>query len=165
MRLMRSRSDRMIAGVCGGLGHYFGIDPVIVRLIFLVLTVLTMFVPPLLYVVLWFIMPDEAEIPQHPPALPPDARFDPMTGQPLSPGQPMMGQTVSLRETNAPPPVATPSSRNRTLGIVLLIIGTLLLIDSISDRLMWIFGIDLSSMLLPLLLVGVGIYLLRRKTA
>ncbi len=165
MRLMRSRSDRMIAGVCGGLGYYFGIDPVIVRLIFLVLTVLTVFVAPLLYVVLWLIMPDERVLPGHPPALPPDARFDPMTGEPLSPGQPATGQTVNLQETNTPLPTATPSSRNRTLGMVLLIIGSLILINNISDILVLIFGIDLSSIVFPLLLVGLGVYLLRQKTA
>jgi phage shock protein PspC (stress-responsive transcriptional regulator) len=33
-RLYRSRDDRMIAGVCGGLGEYFDIDPTLVRLIF-----------------------------------------------------------------------------------------------------------------------------------
>ena len=32
-RLYRSRSDRMILGVCGGLGTYFGVDPTLVRVI------------------------------------------------------------------------------------------------------------------------------------
>lgn len=34
-RLYRSRRDRMIGGVCGGLGEYLGIDPTIVRLLFI----------------------------------------------------------------------------------------------------------------------------------
>lgn len=33
-KLYRSNNDRMLAGVCGGLGEYFHIDPVIIRLIF-----------------------------------------------------------------------------------------------------------------------------------
>ena len=33
-RLYRSRDDRMIGGVCGGLGEYFGIDPTLVRILF-----------------------------------------------------------------------------------------------------------------------------------
>ncbi len=37
--LRRSRDDRVIAGVCGGLGRYLGIDPVVVRLAALVLVV------------------------------------------------------------------------------------------------------------------------------
>ena len=36
-RLYRSRHDRLIAGVCGGLGQYFDVDPVLVRLVFVVL--------------------------------------------------------------------------------------------------------------------------------
>ncbi len=38
-RLYRSRSDRIVAGVCGGLGHYFNIDPILVRIGFVALTI------------------------------------------------------------------------------------------------------------------------------
>lgn len=34
-RLYRSRKNRVLSGVCGGIGDYFGIDPVIVRLVFI----------------------------------------------------------------------------------------------------------------------------------
>lgn len=34
-QLFRSRQDRMIGGVCGGLGKYFGIDPTLVRILFI----------------------------------------------------------------------------------------------------------------------------------
>ncbi|HZD79229.1 MAG TPA: PspC domain-containing protein, partial [Actinomycetota bacterium] len=37
--LRRSRSDRVIAGVCGGIGWYLGVDPVLIRIAFVVLTV------------------------------------------------------------------------------------------------------------------------------
>lgn len=37
-KLYRSRTDRYIAGVCGGIGQYFNIDPIIVRIIFIVAT-------------------------------------------------------------------------------------------------------------------------------
>jgi phage shock protein C len=33
-RLYRSKDDRMVAGVCGGIAEYFGIDPTLVRLLF-----------------------------------------------------------------------------------------------------------------------------------
>ncbi|WP_304707747.1 PspC domain-containing protein [uncultured Rikenella sp.] len=54
-RLYRSRKNRMIAGVCGGLAEYFGIDPIIIRLIALVL----LFGGGgfLLYVIGWIIIP------------------------------------------------------------------------------------------------------------
>lgn len=56
-RLYRSRDDRMIAGVCGGLAEYFNVDPVIVRLIALLLLLpggLPGFVP---YVIMWLVVP------------------------------------------------------------------------------------------------------------
>lgn len=164
-RLTRSRTDRMIAGVCGGLGHYFGIDPVIVRLIFVVLAITT-FITPLIYPVLWLIMPQGGQ-PQMPTMpLPPDARFDPMTGEPLPPQTPpAIGQTVNLHQATTPPrQPASSSSRSRTLGFLLLGIGAMVLINNVGDALARIFGVNFSNFLFPILLVGVGVYLLRRKT-
>ena len=40
-RLFRSQSDRMFAGVCGGLGEYFEIDPTLIRLIFVFGAIIT----------------------------------------------------------------------------------------------------------------------------
>lgn len=56
--LRRSRSDRMLGGVCGGLAHYFGVDPVLVRLIFVVIA-LIVGSGLLLYIVLWVLIPLE----------------------------------------------------------------------------------------------------------
>jgi len=55
-RLMRSQRGRKIAGVCAGLGIYFGVDPTIVRLIFAAL-VLAGGSGILLYIILWLTMP------------------------------------------------------------------------------------------------------------
>lgn len=55
-RLYRSRHDRFLGGVCGGLGQYFGIDPVIVRLAFVLL--LTTGIGVLAYLVLWIVVPE-----------------------------------------------------------------------------------------------------------
>lgn len=57
-RLYRSRKDRLIGGVCGGLGAYFAIDPVIVRLVFVVLAVWGG-LGFLGYLILWIIIPPE----------------------------------------------------------------------------------------------------------
>lgn len=57
--LQRSRSDRMIGGVCGGIAHYFGVDSVLVRLIFVVVA-FAVGSGLLLYLVLWVVMPLEA---------------------------------------------------------------------------------------------------------
>ena len=56
-RLMRSDSDKMIAGVCGGLADYFEIDPTIVRLVFAGTFLLGFGSPGLLYLLLWAIVP------------------------------------------------------------------------------------------------------------
>lgn len=56
-RLYRSTTDRKIAGICAGIAEYFGIDPVIVRVI-AVLLLLPGGLPGLLpYVVLWIVVP------------------------------------------------------------------------------------------------------------
>ena len=57
-RLYRSRRDRMIAGVCGGLADYFEIDPTWVRLIFLVFLLLGGSAL-LIYLIMWLIVPLE----------------------------------------------------------------------------------------------------------
>jgi phage shock protein PspC (stress-responsive transcriptional regulator) len=57
-KLFRSRTDKMLAGVCGGLAEYFGIDPVIVRVLWVVIT-LTFLVGLLAYILLWLLAPEE----------------------------------------------------------------------------------------------------------
>ncbi len=57
-KLRRSRTDRMIAGVCGGLGKYFGVDPVIIRLIFIIFA-LARGLGLLAYLLFWIIVPEE----------------------------------------------------------------------------------------------------------
>ena len=95
--------------------------------------------------------------------LPPGARFDPLTGQPLPP--PVMGQTTALHEPEpAPSPHAPPSNRNRTLGLLLMGIGGIILFHNVGQALESIFGIDVSGIIFPILLVGLGVFLLRRRT-
>lgn len=58
-RLYRSRTDRKIAGVCGGLAEYFNVDPVIIRIIAFILLLpggLPGLVP---YLILWIVVPEE----------------------------------------------------------------------------------------------------------
>ena len=59
-RLFRSESDKMIAGVCGGLAAYLDIDPVLVRLGFVVLSIATFGLP--LYIVMAIITPTETAL-------------------------------------------------------------------------------------------------------
>lgn len=57
--LMRSRSNRKIAGVCGGLAEYLGVDATLVRLIFILVAVLPIPGALITYIVAWIVMPLE----------------------------------------------------------------------------------------------------------
>jgi phage shock protein PspC (stress-responsive transcriptional regulator) len=59
-RLLRIRQGRIVAGVCAGLGAYFGVDVNLVRLAFGVLTVFYG-LGILLYLIAWLILPEEGE--------------------------------------------------------------------------------------------------------
>ena len=60
-RLYRSRNDRVIAGVCSGLGHYFNLDPVLIRVLAVIVGFMSFGTLVLLYLVLALIMPLEPE--------------------------------------------------------------------------------------------------------
>lgn len=62
-RLTRSNTDRIIAGVAGGVANYLDIDPTLVRL-GLVLLVLVGGVSPVIYVILWAVLPNENSVNQ-----------------------------------------------------------------------------------------------------
>ncbi len=56
--LVRSRDGRMLAGVCAGVGGYFGIDVTLVRVIWAVLSVMTGGAGVLAYLVAWAVIPE-----------------------------------------------------------------------------------------------------------
>jgi phage shock protein PspC (stress-responsive transcriptional regulator) len=51
----------MIAGVCAGIGNYFGIDANVVRIIFAAVTIFTAGAGALVYLVAWAVLPEEGE--------------------------------------------------------------------------------------------------------
>lgn len=60
--LVRSRTNRKIAGVCAGLAEYFGMDVTLMRLLWAVVAVLSGIVPGIIaYLVAWIVMPEEPE--------------------------------------------------------------------------------------------------------
>jgi phage shock protein PspC (stress-responsive transcriptional regulator) len=59
--LHRSRSNRIIAGVCGGIANWLGWNPTMTRLLYVVLSILSVAFPGILvYIVLWIVMPQAA---------------------------------------------------------------------------------------------------------
>lgn len=58
-RLKRSRKNRMIAGVCGGIAEYFDVDPSIVRIVYVLVSILSIAFPGILvYIIMWIIIPE-----------------------------------------------------------------------------------------------------------
>ncbi len=58
MALQRSAHDVMIGGVCGGIAEWLGWDPTLVRILYVVVSVLSAAFPCLLiYIILWIVMP------------------------------------------------------------------------------------------------------------
>jgi len=100
-RLMRSETDRMIAGVCGGLATYLGVDPVLVRLAFVVL-LLASGVGLVIYGILWLVMPTESRVP-------PEIRI--------------MDEAAS-----DPSAYKTRFGQSATVGIVLILLGAFLML-------------------------------------
>ncbi len=75
-KLYRSRTNRLLGGICGGLGEYFSIDPTVVRLVFVLGALLGFGSFLLLYIIMLFIVPENPSgaptvLPPQPP-LPPE---------------------------------------------------------------------------------------------
>ncbi|MCK5058569.1 MAG: PspC domain-containing protein [Candidatus Aminicenantes bacterium] len=59
-KLKRSKKEKMLAGVCGGLAEYFEMDPTVIRIVYVVVSIISVAFPGILvYLILWFIMPLE----------------------------------------------------------------------------------------------------------
>ncbi|UCC39827.1 MAG: PspC domain-containing protein [Candidatus Aminicenantes bacterium] len=61
-KLHRSQTQKMIGGICGGLGEYFDIDVNLVRLLFVALWLMTALLPmAIFYIIAWIILPEGVE--------------------------------------------------------------------------------------------------------
>ena len=58
-RLYRSKNERMLGGVCAGLGEHFDIDPTVIRLVWAVITVLSIGTGVVVYIIAWILIPEE----------------------------------------------------------------------------------------------------------
>ncbi len=150
-RLHRSRKERMIAGVCGGLAEYFHIDPTIVRLIF-VLLALANGLGVLLYLILWVIMPQEERIGA------PVEEVIKENVQEISKEARRVGEEIksSLGREEGEEKLK-PSSPSRALwaGWILILLGLFFLLRNLG--LLWWFNWE---RLWPLILIAVGVIIL-----
>ncbi len=146
-KLYRSASDRMIAGVCGGLGKYFSVDATLVRLVFLLL----LFLGGggfLLYLILWIVVPDEQQL----GAAPHDVMQ--ANTQEMAQSAREFGKSVGQAVGSSSGDVAQSAARNGPLifAVLLIFLGIWFLLQNL-------LRIDLGQ-LWPVILIVIGLALL-----
>lgn len=156
-RLYKSRKDKMIAGVCGGLAEYFDVDPVLVRILFVIFTFIGGFAL-IAYIVGMIIMPfPVTETTASFPAAqsPPPSAAE--TGPAADTGQPQPAPS-----TAAPPAAKSKSTGALVFGIILVIIGGFFLMRNIPflRDYYWWFRWHFSDFLVPGIFIIFGIALL-----
>lgn len=58
-QLRRSVQNRMIGGICGGIAEYFNLDPTVVRVVYVLLSILSVAFPGIVvYLILWMLIPE-----------------------------------------------------------------------------------------------------------
>ncbi len=142
IKLYRSNSDRMVGGVCGGLGTFLNIDPIFVRLLFVLLLFGSEF-GFILYLLLWIIIPEEGKA---------YGFKDDSLGEKVK----SMGDDIQQAVTQPHPQAGI------IMGLGLIVVGGFLFLDRLN--LSWMNWIDLD-ILWPILLIVGGVILLFRKKA
>jgi len=139
-RLYRSKMEKMLGGVCGGLADYFHTDPALVRLIALLVVVLSGGLGIVVYLAAWLIIPAE----------PAQAGYGQVVRDEAVEGNPGGGPSPEMA---GPQPE---SRRQRLAGIVLVVLGVLFLLDRLLPS--W-FSLG---RLWPLILILIGAWIIWR---
>ncbi len=152
-RLYRSSTQRILGGVCGGLGEYFDIDPTVVRIIYAIVTVATaVVIGAVLYLLLWLIIPAEASLGKSTRESLRE-NVDDMASSARQIGNEVQAtfRGVSSEEPRRLEPAAL-------AGLLLIILGVLFLFGNL-DLLGWLHW----SRLWPLIIIVIGVLLLVRR--
>ncbi|MBN2488624.1 MAG: PspC domain-containing protein [Methanosarcinaceae archaeon] len=159
-RLTKSKDDRVIDGVCGGLAEYFEIDSVIVRLAFFIFTFINGF-GILLYIILMIIMPKPDSNEQTQPSKIIEENVQRMGEQVKdiieNIGE-QMDESAGEKITGPDQKMKKSHERSKWFGALLILLGIFFLLDELN--LFWWFNEDL---FLPLLLILIGIWMLIKR--
>ena len=167
-RLYRSSRDKMLGGVCGGLAEYFAVDPVIVRIIAVLLALLNG-LGIIAYIVLWIIVPRQEKVGSPTSEVIRD-NLNNMGQEARRVGQEVRA-AFGRPEERAVPPVVPPGEEETrpaargglwgtyVLAALLIVVGLLLLLHNFN--LFWWLSFG---RLWPLVLVLVGLLLLLRRS-
>jgi phage shock protein C len=175
--VLRRGSDRIVGGVCSGLANYFGVDPLLVRVVFVILALVPPSIGILLYLVLWFLMeppqgtvaPTSRSVGERLRAMGEDLRQDFRTGfwRSQAGGTP---PPASGNPTDAPPPTDPPHHHGRWggpygnrppglwAGVILIALGAYFLLTNLG--VLSTFRWDL---FWPAVLIVLGLLLLIRR--
>lgn len=140
-RLLRSRKEKLIGGVCGGLAEYFSVDPVVVRIVFLILFFLKG-IGLVSYILLWIVVPEEGRQRTHEVEV---------NGNP----GPDQNSHQNSKSDNG----------SKVAGIVLIVLGVIFLLERLDflDNIFWWIGDAISIFLFPTLIIGAGLLLIFRN--
>lgn len=156
-RLYRSRTDRMVGGVCGGLGRYLGIDSTFVRLFFVLLALAGSGTGVLIYLVLWILVPVEGQEEGWRPTFGESGSFEEnveSNAQQVADRARVMGEDIREAVQNPHPRAGV------IIGGALIILGFIYLLQNLDFA--WLRWLDFD-VLWPLLLVLGGVALLMRN--
>jgi phage shock protein C len=133
-RLYRSQHNRIFLGVCGGIGDYFGADPVIIRVIAILITIFTGFFPGVIaYIILALIIPNENSAINTPRDNFRENVSD-IRDTSINLGQEIRDSFDSKgTKVGSPPAQTNPSSRGAllVLGIIIIIAGVIIFLGNL----------------------------------
>lgn len=138
-RIYRSETDKVIGGVCGGLGDYFSIDPTWIRILF-VLSIFANGIGLIAYIIGWIVIPAHRETSAETTGVTEEGTMNAQTA-PATSNAPSNGRKHGL---------------GFLPGIILIVLGMIFLFD----RLFYWFDFDY---IWPLVLVGIGAVLIYRS--
>ncbi len=142
-RFTRSNSDKVLAGVCGGLGAYFEIDPTVFRIIFVVATFFGGF-GLLLYIILALLVPAEDQAPDEP-----IKKVKSVAAQ--------MGKAVETGAKKMEAEMTQRPNKHGWAGLVLVLAGILFLLANLG-----FFNWVDAGKFWPVLLILIGLYIIAR---
>jgi phage shock protein C len=153
-RLYRSRNQRMIWGVCGGLAQYFNIDPTIVRLIF-ILTIPLGGIGIITYIILSFVVPlENTQTTEPKDTIKENVQEIKETAEAIGKD---LQSTFSAKERNKETSENNGPRSSLVIGIIILIIGVISLLFTIGPHIVWWLR---WAYLWPVLIITIGLLII-----
>jgi phage shock protein C len=154
-RLERSTTNRVVAGVCGGIGEYLQVDPTLVRVFFVVGTILSAGLGFLGYIALIVLLP----LPGQPAPFVKTAGTTTSTLEGAAASDPAAEKTATSTPVVAPPADPEAAERRRaTAGFFLIALGAIFLLSNAG-----VFRIIRWDLVWPLVFIAIGALLLAQR--